>query len=203
MEPDYRALEKKEIELKDLAIKLCSNQISDQPKNIDKYIDKLFGSVIQLSPPLEPPLVMECILLSSMGSRGGRSRKPGNIKLNFGNLVELVPDIALTAAGAAGSSWLLPFAALSIWNKLWSKANIELSQKHAVTIYALWKNRNHENKISEESGYKKAVSIFEALEIAAPSNREYTNIISDLSDMKCIELEGGIIWLREWVKTTY
>jgi hypothetical protein len=156
MEPDYKALEEKKTELRNLSL----SQIPETVSNRSSLVDKLFDSYIQLSPPKEPPLEMEWITLSSMGRGGGRSRKPGNIILNLRRLIQIVPDITITAAGVAGPSWLLPFIALHIWNKLWANSKVDLDQRHAVTIYALWKNRNSENKIPEEVGYEKTNSFF-------------------------------------------
>lgn len=199
MKPDYKALEKKKTELRNIAL----SQIPETATNRSSLVDKLFDSYIQLSPPKEPPLVSEMITVSSMGRRGGRSRKPGNIILNLGKLIQIVPDITITAAGVAGPTWLLPFIALHIWNKLWTNSKVDLDQKHAMIIYALWKNRNSENKIHEEAGYEKANSVFHKLELPDLSKSEYTQIINNLLDLECIEIEEGIIWLREWVRTTY
>ena len=200
MKPDYDAMKKKDNELKRLALSKIPDD-SSTDKNL--LIDRLFDSYVQISAPMNPPIEIRMITMDSMGRDGARSRKPGNIILNLRKLLQIVPDITITAAGVTGPTWLLPFIALHIWNKLWTGSKVDLDQKHAVTICALWKNRNNENKISEEAGFEKANLIFQQLKLPVLSKSEYTQIINDFLYLNCIEIEEGIIWLREWVRVSY
>ena len=201
MRADHEAMKQKHDQIRRVALsKVPEAAVSDR----SAIVDKLFKSYIQLSAPMYPDVeISEWITIESMGRDGGRSRKPGNIILNWRKLIQFVPDLTITAAGLAGPTWLLPFIDLHIWNKLCAGSKVDLDQKHAVTIYALWRNRNNERKISEEAGFEKTNSILRELKLEELSKSEYTKIINDLLDMDCIEIEEGIIWLREWVRTTY
>ena len=199
---DHKEMMEKNDELRRLGLsKFPDTAVTDK----DAIVDQLFDSCIQLSAPMYPKPTMSSrlIKLNSMGQNGGKSRKPGNIILNWRKLIQIVPDGTIIAAGATGPTWLLPFIALHIWNKLYTGSKIDLDQKHAVTIYALWMNRNKERRITEEIGFQKTNSTLHELKLKELSKSEYTKIINDLLDMDCIEIEGGIIWLREWVKITY
>lgn len=55
-----------------------------------------------LTPPKTPitmaPTKLEHVTIDGQGLRGGYSRKPGNLILNWEKLLKLVPDLALSAA---------------------------------------------------------------------------------------------------------
>ena len=202
MEPDQEALEQKKSELRKLTLSCMPEDVLDK----EAMVDKLFDSYVQHSPPLQaaPSVRVHLITMSPFGRGGGISRKPGNIYLNWRNLIQLITDIAITAHGVTtGRTWVLPFIALHVWNTLWSKARVDFDQKDAMTIHALWKNRNSENKITEAAGLEKTNASLHEMKMDQLSKSEYTKIINRFLDLDCIEIEDGIIWLRESVKITY
>ena len=122
----------------------------------------------------------------------------------MGKLMDLVPDVTIAAVGAATSPpWLLPFIGLYVWNKLWCSSREELSETEATIIYALWKHRNGEDKISEDEGFDRTNATRETTGLQRLNRREFDLSVNRLVQMECIEIEEGIIWLREWVRIEY
>ena len=70
-------------------------------------------------------------------------------------MFELVPDATLAGAAGFTEKWLLVFAGLYIWMKIWKAATIELQESDALILYVLWQNRDSRNKISEELAFLK------------------------------------------------
>ena len=158
----------------------------------------------RLTAPTQPEPVVKMITLGSFGDEGGSSRKPGNIFLNWRKLMDVVPDTAIAAAGAMTSPvWLLPLIGLYVWNRLWRGAEEELSDVEACTICALWKNRDGRSRISEEEGFNKTNAMRTLHGLPELSRAEYTKAVNRLLAMECIEINSGIIWLREWVRVSY
>ena len=200
MQPDNEALENQKALLRQYVLSLLQEDITQRGEIAEAVLD----GFVRLTPPDEEPPSVELITLRSAGRRGGRSRKPGNIFLNWRNLIELIPDVTLAAAtGLAGPQWLVLISALYIWNHLWSKSAVELDQAHAVTILALWRNRNGFNKVSEEEGFVCTNEVLTSMGLPPLQRADYTEIIETLANLQCVEVEDGVIWLREWVKTTY
>jgi hypothetical protein len=153
---------------------------------------------------MEPEPVIELVTVYSSRSPRGRSRKPGNILLNWRKLIDVVPDATLAGVGAtANPQWTIPLVGLYIWNKFWRGAEEELSDVEATVILALWKGRNSENKIGEDEGFVKTNEFRSTSSLPTLSRDDYTAAINRLLIMKCIEISDGIIWLREWVNIRY
>lgn len=200
MEYDNEALAAKSKEVADFAARMAASVKNGQLEQATAVID----AFVRLTPPSEPKLVIEMITASSAGRGGGVSRKAGNIVLNWRRLIDVVPDATVAAAGATSASpWLLPLIALYVWNKLWRGAEEHLDEIEACVIVALWKNRNHDNKISEDDGFAHTNSLRRTYGLVELSQAEYVTATNRLLKIDCIEIDDGIIWLREWVRMTY
>jgi len=145
------------------------------------------------------------ITIHSQGARGGRSRKPGNLWVNWRKFASDFGDLSLTVASVAVEPKLIPLAALSIWNKIWSHSSIELTREHATVLYAMWQGRNNENKLTETDAFQKSGLMFQLNGWPALAQQQFDSIIEDLEQIKCIEKDSsdGTIWLRECVKKIY
>lgn len=65
----------------------------------------------------------------------GVSRNPGNLILNWRELAEVVPDVAIAAAATlSGPQWLGFRVALYIWNRVWRGAEEALSENEASVM---------------------------------------------------------------------
>ena len=197
--PDNAAREAKEKEIAALLATLTEVHAALDPRQTQK----LFGSFVTVTAPLLPPVVFKLMTISELGRGGGDTRKPGNVTMNWRKLLELVPDVTLAGAGAAGSPWLIPFAALYVWMKLWNAAKVSLEEEDAFVVYSLWLHRNGENKISEDDAFLKTEALTHKHGFPAFSQEKFTKIINKLLSLECIEMEEGIIWLREWVRIKY
>ena len=170
MDYDYNTLEEKKKEL----TLLVEQSIPDEYKAESEIVRLISESFIRVTPPKEPEIVIEYINTFSGGRGGGRSRKPGNIFLNWRKLIKLIPDITIASVNTTTTpSWLLPFIALSIWNKLWSNANEELTREEATIILTLWKNRNSKNRISDSDGYERTNTYRKLIKLPLLSKSEY------------------------------
>ena len=200
MEYDNEALDSKRQELR----RLVRQAVPASTRDPERIAESVLSKFIQITPPTKPEMLIEMITAHSSGSGGGRSRKPGNIYLNWAKLMDLVPDITIAAVGGATSPhWLLPFIGLYVWNKLWCSSKEELTETEATVICALWKNRNNEHRITEDTGFEKTNVARTAMELAPLSRNEFDGAVNRLLEMKCIEIKGGVIWLREWVCIRY
>ncbi len=194
--PDNTRLKEKREEL----IQLVADVISERDKVIASQIVDSFCS---LTPPQDPPVVMHLITMTSRGYDGGESRKPGNLRLNWRKLLADSPDICLNIAGVVTTPYLVPFAALSLWNKLRGHSAIQLSKEHATVLYAMWQGRDTNNRIANSQAFEKAGVLFCIYQWPPLNKHAFEHILVELERIECIECEDDSIWLRESVKTTY
>jgi len=123
------------------------SELSDSDANliIEKYC--------QITEPKIENHSLEFLTIDSIKKKGS-SIKPGNIFLNMRKLLIDSSEIGLTIAGVAAQPFLIPLAALIIWNKVWSRIKIDLGESHAMTIKLMWENRDKErNWIEEKKGF--------------------------------------------------
>lgn len=192
---DHNALNNKRDELVDVAYSILRS---------DELASQLVDSLCRFSPPQDPPRVIEMITVHSMGASGGRSRKPGNIVVNFRSLIGDFGDIGLAAGAGATDKSLIPLAAMAIWIKIWNRSKIKLTQEQASLVYAMWLNREPENLISSEeaSAMYKLICINQGR--PEPSDESFNEALSALVSFGSIAWhKSGKIWLREWVRNVY
>lgn len=194
--PDNTRLQEKRDEL----IQLVADVIGERDKVMASQIVDSFCS---LTPPQDPPVVMHFITMNSRGYDGGESRKPGNLRLNWRKLLADSPDIGLNIAGVVATPYLVPLAALSLWNKLWGHSAIQLSKEHATVLYAMWQGRDTKNRIANSQAFEKAGVLFSVYQWPSLDKHAFEHILVELERIECIECEDESIWLCEWVKTTY
>ena len=107
MSYDEGALEAKKKELTALAEQAVGEHTTDKSPVADLVVQ----AFAELSPPENLTIYVHLIVLSMAEQPAAESRKAGNIYLNWKKLIDIVPDAALAAAGAAsGPSWLIPLA---------------------------------------------------------------------------------------------
>jgi hypothetical protein len=192
---DNTRLEEKRKEL----IQLVAEIVGENNKVASQIVD----TFCSLTPPQDPPVVMHFITMNSGGYDGGESRKPGNLRLNWRKLLADSPDIGLNIAGVVATPYLVPLAALSLWNKLWGHSTIPLSKEHATVLCAMWQGRDTENRIENSQAFEKAGVLFSLYQWSSLNKQAFDQILVDLEGIECIECEDKSIWLREWVKITY
>ncbi len=151
-------------------------------------------------PKMEPPK-FEYLTIDNIKNTGS-SIKPGNILLNMRKLLIDSSEIGLTIAGVIATPYLIPLAALIVWNKVWSNIKIDLDENHAMTIKLMWENRDTErNWIEEEKSFRLFNQYLKSKNRNEILIDDFKKILSNLESMKCIEKSGDTNWwLREWVK---
>lgn len=175
------------------------------PENARRRLVDAFAVV---TPPEKPEITIGLITISSLyDAPKANSRKPGNVVLNWRKLLDIVPDVSLAGLGAAtlpvAPQVAVALAGLYIWNKVWRGAVEEFSDVEAVTILALWEHRNGKNKISEQDGFVKTNEVRGRYALPPLTQYQYASAVNRLVSLHCIEIENGIIWLREWVLKKY
>jgi hypothetical protein len=196
---DEKEAKAKREEIKDIVRGVIDGRID----NVDKFSDNLVSHFCEITPP-EIDTTMHLMTIKPGGMGGGRSSKPGNIWLNWRKLLVDGSESILTVVGAVSIPWLIPFAALVVWNKICSLCNLEISERHAAVVWTMWQNRDETNCV-EPSAIAKLVNT-ELLKYNRPkmNKKELNAILEDLKNVQCIEIsDDGKLWLREWVKTVY
>jgi hypothetical protein len=161
-------------------------------------------SFVSFSPPENSKTLTRLITLKLTERPQGFSRKPGNILMNWRKLLDVTPDVTIAGVGAeTAPPWVWPLIGLYVWNKLWRGAEETFSDIEASVMLALWKNRDSEDKISEEEGYLRANEIRTRSNLTTLTNSDYNRAINRLLSLDCIEMNNGIIWLRESVQLAY
>jgi hypothetical protein len=195
--PDNDRMREKRAELVQIAAE------SLDPRDT-KLAERLVDSFCALTPPLDPPVVIQYITIHSRGTGGGMSRKAGNLWLNWRKFASEFGDLSLTVAGVVAEPRLAPLAALSIWNKVWTHSALKLSRDHPTVLYAMWQGRGKDNTLSEADAIEKSGVMFQLNGWLPLDRNGYVAILNDLEKLQCIERkEPEVIWLREWVKKTY
>lgn len=210
MESEYIDAKDKRKEIEEFVENIILNNIScdlrkDTNFNIHKISSEITDRLVQIIPPEYEDSPCRKISLCNGGISGGQSIKPGNILLNWQELLEICSDGVLGIVGVYSTQLLLPLVALSICNKILKAVKIEITEREASVVWAMWKYRDSDNFIRNEvvldlvnkelSSYSRPQMTIEECEI----------IIKELEKMKCIkkEPEKNKWKLCEKVECTY
>ncbi|WP_434666704.1 hypothetical protein P5W99_37345 [Paraburkholderia sp. A3BS-1L] len=177
----------------------------------ENALESALDALARITPPekLDFELRLDLCTISSLNTvPRALSRKPGNVLLNWRRLVDVVPDVSLAGFGAltlpvVPPAWAAVLAGLYIWNKLWRGSAEEFSDIEALTMLALWQNRNGKNKINEGDGLMKTNELRAQYKMPPLTLEQYAYTVNRLVEIECIELKNGVIWLREWVRVKY
>jgi hypothetical protein len=212
MEFDYVRADKKKGELVSMAEKAVLNywQASGSQQNITEakvIAAEMIEQYAYISPPEKEDLGRtEYITLNPVGRAGGRSIKPGNVRLNMRKLIVALAGGVLTVAGVVSAPWTIPFAAIMVWDGVWSAIGVDITERDAAVLWTMWKHRDANNYVSEDG----LLSVVNA-ELTANGRRSISQIELDeslelLSKISCIERAISVTgkwWLKEWVKVNY
>jgi hypothetical protein len=191
------AIDNKKQELKNIVLEKIDTKLI----NLEDLSIKVIDNFVDITPPEEPERSMSFLTLNPSGTL--ISTKPGNITLNWKKLITKLPTIIPTTAKLIENPWMISLAALYIWSNIFEYSKIDLDFFHSVVVLKMWENRDHNNKILEDEAFEKTNNYLKQNESSELDRIKFAKIINDLEKMKCIEVNDGIILLREWIKTDY
>ena len=160
---------------------------------------------LQITSPEEDPPMMHCLTMDSLRDyRQGTSIKPGNIRLNMRQLISAIPSLVEVGISIATDIPILKIcAALNIWKSLRDIFTVEITKEQAFVIVSLWKNCDTYQRITLEKGYDATNKLLEKHGEMHFNSLKYNQIIDSLEKIQCVELDEGVIWLREWISKKY
>lgn len=179
-----------------------SKQDHDLSSIFRYYLDCGF---LSMTAPTEDPPMMSFMTMDSLKNyNSGRSIKPGNIRLNIKDLIDSIPSMVELAISIATEIPILQVcAALNLWKSLREIITVEISKEQAFVIVSLWKNCDSKHRISIDKGLKAVNALLKKYGEIPISNTKYNQLLDSLESIQCIEIENGVIWLREWISKKY
>lgn len=131
----------------------------------------------------------------------GTSRKPGNIRLNWGKFFDTGTDVGAAAVGVAGQNgFVRAVIGLYIWNKVWRGSEAPLGDAEGSVIEALWRNYAGSRYVSSQDAFIFTNDLRQSRAVSPLSRREFEVAVDILVKMSCIKLVNDRLWLREWVR---
>lgn len=156
-------------------------------------------TLCQFSSSSEQVTSLELFVVSKKPSKNSTSYKPWNCVLNWHHFFVSIPTIVTTAAGAAMSPWLLPFAALLVCKEILFQSRIEVSYNHGIVMLVIWNNSDAERAISVQRAFDKTNAYLCGIGRKQLSYPEFQQIINDLVQLRAINMDEERILLREYV----
>ncbi len=166
----------------------------------------IVSNFVRVEPPEKEPQFFEFITMTEGGRGGGRSVKPGNLFLNVRKLMTNIASSVLTITGTIALPWAAPFAALVIWNNVWSTLSVELSEREAAVLWTMWVDRDKDNCIPDAGLLERVNRELNINGRSVISQQELDDALDVLKKMGCIKrsaVDSKKWWLREWVRVSY
>lgn len=177
--------------------KALSNKRASHVADVEQLLDpkdahlasRDVDAYCELTPPIDPPLLMHHITLKSGGLHGGESRKPGNLRFNWRKLTSEFADMVMNTVGVISVPHLIPFAALSIWNRFWTHATVQLSREQSTALFAMWHRKDADHKIDINKAFMETNELPQVFRLPLLNKSEFAVILSDLVTLDCVEIE--------------
>jgi hypothetical protein len=211
MEYDYKKAEKKKEELTELTKSILlkhGKEIGFIGNHSEAYSVALIftDECMRITPPEKDITRLELITMQPGGRGGGKSAKGGNIFINIHKLITAIAGGVLTVSGAIAVPWTLPFAAIIIWDSIYSGTNINLTELEAAVLWSLWKNRDPTRCVSNNGLLDLVNTELAAYGRKLMSQEELSNVLSNLVRIKSIQKykKDPTKWrLCEWIRVGY
>lgn len=71
----------------------------------DSAAKEVLDNFVEITPPEKAPILIEFITLNSLGRRGGRSVKPGNLLLDRRKLFTAIASGVMSTVGVIAAPW--------------------------------------------------------------------------------------------------
>lgn len=148
----------------------------------------------------------ELITVGPGGTGGGTSVKPGNVLLKTSKLAVLGAKAVTSAVGVFAHSWLIPVAAIILWDEIYSRLKVDIQERDATVAWTLWVHRDKSGCVSH-GGLLALVNSERATFGRNPmSQQELDDALALLKRLRCIEpsQDSPSAWfVREWVQTSF
>lgn len=177
--------------------------VDQDPGKARSAAEEIISNFVLITPP-ETEIVMKFITFSNAGHGGGSSTKPGNLLLNFRRLVTAVAAGGMTATVLG--PWTAVFAAILVWDTLWSGLNVKISEREAAILWTMWKNCDLNRYITEDKILESVNRDLISNGRQPLSREEVKDSLDSLSRIKCIKPVTSIEnkwWLCEWASVPF
>lgn len=168
---------------------------------------KILDVFARVTPPKEGTVYMEMITVASFSGRGGgRSSKPGNIRLNMRLLFDALASGTFTVVSLKEFPWAVPFAAILLWNSLWRAAQVELTEKEVAILWTMWRIRDPDKCVKESSLLPALAEHVEKHKLAPITGSDVKYGLERLAKIETIarsRREANEWRLIEWIQKAY
>ncbi len=150
MPPDVRAMQAQHERVKRLVeegIRSIANRagVSVSAHDVNRTAEVLVEAAVQFWPPDSGQVEIRMITMSDLGVGGGRSRRVGNVRLNWRPLFEAGASLMLALPAAVKVPWTAPFVGLLALSRLISAMDIPITEREAMVAWVLWQARDPGN----------------------------------------------------------
>tara|TARA_R110001592_G_C13149786_1_gene748072 strand:- start:1493 stop:2113 length:621 start_codon:yes stop_codon:yes gene_type:complete len=174
--------------------------------DVTTLADAILHNLVQTSPPEEENHQVHLIIMGHMGRGGGRSTKPGNIRLNIGKLMEAIASGVLTTVGAVQLPFTAPFAALLVWCSLLRSTQVAITETEGCVLYVMWVYKNQDRDIEKSTLLTLCNGLLEKYDKPLLTQGVLNESLSALQKIRAIETSprsSAKWWLRERAQVSY
>lgn len=206
MEREPSAVERRRDELiNDLRTRLT--KAGDSSALTEEALRQIIEATCTFRPPSGPPLTTELITLREGGKSGSSSVKPGNITFNPGKLIMAANAGTLALVGGVTlPPWTIPLTVMAMWEILWSRLNIEIQERDATVLWAIWVHRDDDTCVRKADVHRLTNAERTIYGRQPLSPQEVDDAVDLLRRMRCIKesRNDSTKWfVTEWIRVDF
>jgi len=160
---------------------------------------------VVVTPPATAPATIEFVTLYEGGDGGGKSTKPGNVRLRLKTLMSAIAGGTLTAAGIS-APWMIPLGAWLVFESLWTAVRVDVSETEAGVLWALWLTRDELLTVPKGDIVRTVNRELRRIDRPQLTAAQVRDAVAKLREAGCIgdsRRDHDRYTLREWVEVKY
>ncbi|MGC9986599.1 MAG: hypothetical protein ABSF35_23645 [Polyangia bacterium] len=169
----------------------------------DDPASRLIDECCEVTPPeFLRVFVTDSVSMSPGGGGGARSRKLGNIAVSPRKLLMTLPAM-ISSLWLQDHPWAAAFMALSLLESILSKTELQIQEREATVLWAIWLNRDAMDRIPKEALLAVVNSERADHGRAGLSPDEFVDALALLVELGCIRDEESSWRLCESVQVEF
>ena len=105
-------------------------------------------------------------------------------------------------ATAIAKPWTVPLAALVLWDAVWSRLEVDIQEREASVIWAMWVNRDEKGTVSKArllALVNSERAQYGRLSLSEAELKDAVALLEKMGWFKQSKTDQSMWWLQEWV----
>lgn len=170
----------------------CAKEFEEYPNELRKQVAAFINRFCVESPPRASKRdgFESIVVTKTRESVSAKSQKPRNMVFNLVGVLETIAAGAFTVSSMVTTPWLIPFGLLLVWRSTVDALSIEISEREAIVLLAMWESRDEDGISAFQDILKCVNDLLKTYSRDSWSSRNVEEALKSLAKLGCVDQLG-------------